>query len=175
VLLMQQGRFTDAAHEFERTVSLRPDNGEAWAQLGTVYKEAGEPAKAIDALRRAISLLPAQPSPHITLAAILAEQGDHAGAASERKTAADLSRVAVSRQRANFALDSGRTLLGRGQIPEAIAQFQTAVSADPTMREAHLALAEALSRAGRTADSLVERRKAESLENNTVGATGAPR
>ena len=53
--------------------------------LGNVYKETGEMQKATDALRRAIELLPNQPSPHISLAAILSQQGDRAGAAGGAK------------------------------------------------------------------------------------------
>ncbi len=125
--------------------------------LGNVYKENDEPEKAVAALRRAIELLPDQPSPHITLAAILIRQGDTAGAAAERKKAADLSRVAVSRQRANFALDSGRLLLKRGQFAEATRNSRQPSTADPNYAEAHAALADALALQGRTADAALER------------------
>ena len=164
---MQLGRFPESREQLERATTLRPGNGDAWALLGNVYKQTDQPAQAIAALRNAIALLPDQPSPHITLAAILAQQGDSAAAAAERKIAANLSRIAVSRQRANFALDSGRLLLKRGQIPEAIEQFQTAIAADPDYPDPHLALAEALDRQGHPADAaaerLVARQKAEKL------------
>jgi Flp pilus assembly protein TadD len=160
---MQLGRFPEAQAELEKATTLRPDNGDAWAMLGNVYKQNDQPEKAITALRRAIELMPNQPSPHITLASILVRQGDMAGAASERKIAADLSRLAVSRQRANFSLDSGRTLLKRGQMAEAITQLQAAVAADPNDPEAHAALAEALTQQGRTADAALERQRAERL------------
>jgi protein O-GlcNAc transferase len=163
VLYMQLGRFAEARVELEKATALRPDNADAWAILGNVYKETGEPQKGVAALRRAIELLPNQPSPHISLAAILIQLGDTAGAAAERKKAADLSRIAVSRQRANFALDSGRTLLKRGQVAEALVQLQTAVDADPNYAEAHFALADALDRQGRSADAALERQKAEKL------------
>jgi Flp pilus assembly protein TadD len=114
-------------------------------------------------LQRTIELRPDQPSPHITLASILSQQGDTAGAAAERKKAADLSRVAVNRQRANFALDSGRLLLKRGQLAEAVAQFQTAVAADPNYAEAHAALADAFTQQGRNADAALERQQAQKL------------
>ncbi|MGB0125451.1 MAG: tetratricopeptide repeat protein, partial [Silvibacterium sp.] len=146
-----------------KATSLRPDSGESWALLGNIYKETDQPQKAIDALQRAIQLMPNQPSPHITLASILSEQGDRAGAGAERKKAADLSRAAVSRQRANFALDSGKALLGSGRVAEAIVQFQSAVNADPSYAEAHLALANALAQQGRSADAAMERQKAEQL------------
>jgi Flp pilus assembly protein TadD len=131
--------------------------------LGNVYKETGEVQKATDALRRAIELLPNQPSPHISLAAILSQQGDRAGAAAERKKAAELSRLAVSRQRADFALDTGRALLKKGQVIDAVAQLQTAVDADPNYAEAHTALADALDRQGKGADAALERQKAKGL------------
>src|SRR5206468_1992181 len=102
VLSMHLGRFPEAQMQLERATTLRPDHGDAWALLGNVYKQNEQPEKAIAALRRAIELMPNQPSPHITLASILVRKGDMAAAASERRIAADLSRVAVSRQRANF-------------------------------------------------------------------------
>ncbi|HTF71126.1 MAG TPA: tetratricopeptide repeat protein, partial [Edaphobacter sp.] len=66
-------------------------------------------------------------------------------------------------QRANFSLDSGRALLKRGQIAEAITQLQAAVAADPDYAEAHAALAEALTQQGRTADAALERQRAQRL------------
>ena len=165
---MQLARFPEAQIELERATTLRPDHGDAWAMLGNVYKQNDQPDKAIAALRRAIELMPNQPSPHITLASILVRQGDTAGAAAERKIAADLSRVAVSRQRASFSLDSGRVLLQRGQLNEAVTQLQAAVAADPTYAEAHAALAEAYARQGRTADAALERQQAQRLEQSTT-------
>jgi len=130
----------------------------------------GEPDKVAPALRRAIELLPLQPSPHINLAAILAAQGDTAGAAAERKKAADLSRVAVSRQRAKFNLDSGTQLLKQGKVAEALVQLRQAVAADPTYADAHLALADALSQQGNAADAALERQKAAALDSRAQQA-----
>ena len=169
VIEMQLGDFTQAKAQLEQAVALQPANGEAWSVLGTVDKQAGDAAKAEEALRRAISLLPEQPSPHITLASILAEQGDKENAAAERKIAAQLSRVAVGKQRAQFALNSGRALLASGQVNEAIVQLQTAVTAEPELLDAHVALADALSRAGRNSEALGERQKVETLAKEQPG------
>jgi tetratricopeptide (TPR) repeat protein len=174
VLYMQLGRFAEARAELEKVTALRPDNGDAWSMLGNVYKEMEEPEKGAAALRRAIELLPNQPSPHISLAAILIQQGDSAGAAAERKKGADLSRIAVSRQRANFALDSGKTLLKRGQIADALVQLQSAVDADPAYAEAHSALADALDRQGQAAAAALERQKAQKLAASTSTSGNAP-
>jgi tetratricopeptide (TPR) repeat protein len=96
---------------------------------------------------------------------VYTQQGKTTEAAAERKIAADLSRVAVNRQRASFALDNGNLLLKRGQIAEAIAQFQTAISSDPGFAPPHRALADALTRQGKVAEAALERQKAEQLEH----------
>lgn len=163
ILYMQTGRFEDAANQMERAVAARPENGEAWSMLGNIYKQMEQPEKAVVALRRAIPLLPGQPSPHITLAALLAQQGDREGAAAERKIGAELSRVAVSRQKAEFALKSGRALLREGKVAESVAQLRAAVAADPGYVAAHRALGEALLKQGNAAEAALERQKSEAL------------
>ncbi len=163
VLEMQRGNFAQAKAQLEQVVALQPNNGEAWSVLGSVDRQAGDDAGAETALRHAIALLPEQPSSHITLASILSARGDTEGATAERKVAAQLSRAAGSKQRAQFALDSGRAYLARGQVNEAIVQLQTAVTAEPELADAHVALADALTRAGRNAEALTERQKVETL------------
>ena len=163
VIRMQQGNAAEAVHDLQRAVTLNPKNGEAWALLGAEEKDAGNLDAAIDALRHAIVLEPDQPSPHITLAAILSANGDREAAAAERRTAADLSRSAMKKQRAGFALQSGRALLKQGDIAGAVLQLQDAVAAEPELKEAHLLLADALQKQGRSADALAERQKAERI------------
>ncbi len=160
ILYTQQGRPAEAAAQLRRATALQPGNGEAWAALAGVLKDAELPG-ATEALQQAIALEPEQPSLHIQLAAILQHAGDAAGAAGERKIAAELSRAAGSRQRATFALNSGRALLAEGKLPQAVEQLTVATQADPQLPEAHKLLADALARQGKTADAALERRHAE--------------
>ena len=53
--------------------------------------------------------------------------------------------------------------MARGQVNDAIVQLQTAVTAEPESVDAHLALADAFTRAGRNSEALGERQKAEML------------
>jgi protein O-GlcNAc transferase len=168
VIYMQQGRFPDAATQLRLVTALQPANGAAWAALGGVLKEEDDTPGAIDALRRAAALEPEQPSLHIQLAALLVRTGKPAEAAAERKLAADLSRAAVSQQRATFALKSGRTLLAEGKLPEAIVQLTAAVEAAPQLAECHTLLAEALSRQGKPAEAALERRRAAALQPDSA-------
>ena len=170
---------------------LRPENGDAWAILGSTLKQDSRLPEAADALRKAIPLLPGQPGPRVTLAGVLAEeaanlssQADAAEGAGDaqkaaalrsqmkelrsqvvelRREGADLARSAVSRQRANFALNAGNQLMLRGQIADAIARYQESIAADPTFAEAHSQLAIAYERQGRADEATAERAKAAEL------------
>jgi Flp pilus assembly protein TadD len=191
ILYMQLGKLDDAVTELRKAVALRPENGDAWAILGSTLKQDARLPEAAEALKKAIPLLPGQPGPRVTLAGVLAEQAgdlstqadaaDASGdsgkaeqlrnemkelrsqAANYRKEGAALARNAVSRQRASFALNAGNQLMLRGQIADAIARYQESVAADPTFAEAHSQLAIALERQGRAQDAAAERTKAAEL------------
>jgi protein O-GlcNAc transferase len=173
VIYMQQGRFPEAAAQLQRATTLQPANGDAWALLGSVLKDSGDSKGATEALQRAIALEPNQPSLHVQLATLKSQAGDTEGAAAERKVAANLSREANSRQRASFALNSGRVLLEQNKLDDAILQLNTAVQADPKLIEPHNLLATAYTRQGKSADAAVERQRAMDLERQ--GATANPR
>jgi cytochrome c-type biogenesis protein CcmH/NrfG len=161
---MQQGHFLESAAQLRKATALQPGNGDAWALLGSVLKESNDPAAAADALHRAIALEPDQPSLHIQLAALEVEAGQKDAAAADRKIAADLSRIAITRQRASFALKSARALLAENKLDEAILQLHNAVAADPTLAEPHTLLAEAYNRQGKAADAASELHFATQLQ-----------
>ncbi len=105
------------------------------------------------------------PGPHITLAGVFSEQGKQTEAAAERKTAAELTRVAVNHQRATFATNSGDLLLEKGQIADAITRNQEASSNDPNLAKAQRQLSLALDRSGREAEAEAKCKKATDLES----------
>lgn len=161
VLYMQTGRYEDAAREMGLSLKLRPENGDGWAALGSVYDKLNKPAEATSALREAIRQLPNQPDPHLTLAAVLTKQNQPAEAAAERKNAADLMRGNMNRQRAEVATNAGNSQLRSGDVEGSITQFRDALSYDANYTEAHMGLANALDRQGKTVEAAAERQKAE--------------
>jgi len=80
-----------------------------------------------------------------------------------RKHSAELSRAAVNRQRATFALNAGNQLLLKGQIADAISRYQESIAADPTFAGPHAHLAVAYDRQGRIQDAAAERARATEL------------
>jgi Flp pilus assembly protein TadD len=163
ILHMQAGQYADAARELSTSLKLQPENGDGWATLGSVYNHLDQLDQATAALGQAIQRLPQQPDPHLTLAAVLAKQNKPEEAKAERAKAAELMRANMNRQRAEVAAHSGTSQLQNGKIAEAIVEFQNAISFDPSYPEAHLGLADAFDRQGKTTDAAAERQKAASL------------
>jgi tetratricopeptide (TPR) repeat protein len=104
------------------------------------------------------------PDSHLTLATVLAQQGNAAEAAAERKKGAELERVVMNRQRATVSTNSGNALLQKGQVADAIERFQEALNQDPNYAEAHRGLANALERQGKKEEAAAERQKANNPE-----------
>ena len=164
VLYMQTGRYEDAAREMNLSLKLRPENGDGWATLGSVYDKLNKLPEATSALREAIRQLPGQPDPHLTLATVLVKQNQPGEAATERRKAAELMRNNMNRQRAEVATNAGNSALKNNDVEGSITQFQDALSYDASYAEAHLGLAAALDRKGKTAEAAAERQKAEAVK-----------
>jgi protein O-GlcNAc transferase len=168
VLYMQAGRYEDAAREMSISLKLYPGNGDGWATLGSVYDKLNKLPEATSALREAIRQLPGQPDPHLTLAGVLVKQNQPAEAATERRKAAELMRSNMNRQRAEVATNAGNSALKNNDVEGSITQFRDALGYDANYAEAHLGLAAALDRKGKTAEAAAERQKAEAVK--TLGA-----
>ena len=80
-----------AVAEYERAVSLSPYDYRYWMTLGTALEQAGEPAKAEEALRRAVALAPSYSYPHWYLGNLLLRNAryDEAFAELQRASVAD--------------------------------------------------------------------------------------
>jgi Flp pilus assembly protein TadD len=167
LLYMQVARYAEAAQQLEASLKLHPQNGEGWATLGSVYNKLDRLPEAATALREAIKQMPVQADSHLILASVLVKQKDTAGAAQERKIAADLMRQHMDLQRAEVATNSGKSLLQSGKLDDAIVLFRDALTYDPKFAEAHSKLAEALERQGKTAEAAGERAQADALSKQS--------
>jgi tetratricopeptide (TPR) repeat protein len=166
-LYMQVGRYPEAAQQLELSLKVHPKNGEAWAMLGSIDNKLDRLPEAVMALREAIHQLPDRADSHLILATVLMKQKQPDDAVAERKVGADLMRNHMNLQRAEVATNSGKSLLASGKVDDAIVQFRDAVTFDPSYAEAHLGLADALEKQGKTIEAAVERAEAKSRANPT--------
>jgi len=75
--------------EYEKAVSLSPNDYRFWMSLGTAYGRAGDAAKAEQALRNAVALAPSYAYPRWYLGNLLLRNGQYDEAFAELRLAAD--------------------------------------------------------------------------------------
>ena len=73
--------------EYEKAVSLSPNDYRFWMSLGTAYEQAGSPAKAEQSLRRAVALAPAYAYPRWYLGNLLLRNARYDEAFAELRLA----------------------------------------------------------------------------------------
>ncbi len=78
-----------AIAEYEKAVSLSPHDYRFWMSLGTAYEQAGDAAKAEQALRRAVALAPAYSYPRWYLGNLLLRNGRYDEAFAELRIASE--------------------------------------------------------------------------------------
>jgi tetratricopeptide (TPR) repeat protein len=174
LLYNQVARYSEAAQQLEASLKLQGQNGDGWSALGSVYFKLDKLPEATSALRNAIQQLPGQSDPHLLLANVLIKQGNTTEAAQERKTAADLMRAHMNRQRAEVATNSGKSLLTAGKVDDAIVEFRNALTFDANFAEAHRGLADALDKEGKTQEAKAERAQAKALDAEGGESGSAP-
>jgi hypothetical protein len=76
-----------AIAEYEKAVSLSPNDYRYWTSLGTAYEQAGEAAKAEHALRRAVALAPSYAYPRWFLGNLLVRNARYDEAFDELRLA----------------------------------------------------------------------------------------
>jgi Tetratricopeptide repeat len=87
-----------AIGEYEKAVNLSPNDYRLWVSLGTAHGRAGDPAKAEQALRRAVGLAPSYAYPHWFLGNLLLRNGRYDEAFDELRIAADAEPELQSQQ-----------------------------------------------------------------------------
>jgi tetratricopeptide (TPR) repeat protein len=90
--------------------------------------------------------------------------GDAQGAAEEAKAGANIAALTNNLQAATFSTNSGKRLLGAGDVDGAIAQFRSAIHSELNYAPAHYQLGLALNQKGQRDEAKREFQKAAELD-----------
>ena len=166
ILYWQRGEFDKATQEMKEAIRSKPDYAEAHYTLGTVYKQQGKLQDSAAELKEAIRLQPDFAGAHTTLAGVLRQLGDNEGAAAEAKEGARIAASVNNLQAARVATNSGKRLLGAGDLDGAISQFRSAIHSEPDYAAAHYQLGLALQQSGKKDEAKAEFQKAIQLDSH---------
>lgn len=84
--LIQEGKYSEAVKQFEEATTALPNNPKAWNHLGLGYQYAGDPKKAVQAYRQALTLDRNLTAARLNLGSLYAEQRDFPAAIAELTT-----------------------------------------------------------------------------------------
>lgn len=119
----QAGRLVEAHRLYKQVLAIDPDEPDALRLMGQLAFTAGNPAGAIDLIRRAISFRPNVVDYHIDLARICATQRDYNAATESYARALQLDPFVQPQ----IHLEQARVLSALGQFDQAIRHAQFTV------------------------------------------------
>jgi superkiller protein 3 len=182
VALSENGRFNEAASEFETVLKINPGYGEAKRNLAAAYNNLGVEAsrrrdwdEAMRFYRRAMELDPQVREFRSNLESACWNKGQRLASQGRYRPAigyfAECLKLNPSLKEAHLQI--GVLHVRLNEFPQAITAFQKALELDPNYREAkhdliaaHHAYAQALDRSGRYAEAVSHLKKAIQLSEN---------
>jgi tetratricopeptide (TPR) repeat protein len=161
VALSNEGKADEAIAKFNEVIAVVPNCAECYANIGTVQGQAKKYDEAEAAYKKAIEIKPDFSEAYNGLANVYnaAKKFDLAAEASKKAmelvaaapaggTGAAGTPGAAAAPSASQTFNQGVILWNAGKIPEAKAQFEAAVKADPNMADARYWLGMALVNTG---------------------------
>jgi len=160
VALSNEGKADEAVAKFNEVLAVIPNCPECYANIGTVQTQAKKYAEAEAAYKKAIELKPDFSEAYNGLANVYNAEKKFDLAAEASKKAMELiaapaagapgatGAAAAAAPSASQVFNQGVILWNAGKIPEAKAQFEAAVKADPNMADARYWLGMALVNTG---------------------------
>ena len=102
--LISWGEYPEATVQLEGVTRATPDDPSAWHDLGMLYFNRGDAARAIAALEKARALAPEDERPRKTLAVIRWKRGDYEGARDEYRALRELQLADKTRASVDWAI-----------------------------------------------------------------------
>jgi superkiller protein 3 len=148
VMYSHQGEFDAAIRELKAAIAADPSSAAAHTALGSVFRARRDWENAERELRRAIAIN-SDPATHYTLAQVLQQRGDSAGAAAVLAEAERLRHQREQDQRASVLTSVGTARLDAGDLSGALELFRHAVAASDGYAPAYYQMGRTFQRLGR--------------------------
>src|SRR5262245_8744384 len=170
VIHWHQGNFDSAVTELKAAIAQQPDYADAHYALGSVLKARKDWKGAAEALRRAIALRPDSPT-HYSLAQVLQQSGDDAGAKAEFAESERLRQRTEADQQASVLTAVGTRKLDDGDPQAALDLFRRATAASDQYAPAFYQMGRALQRLGNAEEAREAFSRAAKLNPGLVAPT----
>lgn len=150
--LVDAGRTAEGRQSYEALAREHPEAAEAHYGLGKLEAAAGQPASAVEHLRRACALAPTFGAAHFALARAYRDRGEPQKAEEELALYqqdrlgwpavpdAFMSALAALKNGADAHLQAGVQLARAGRLQEGAAEHEAALAVDPSLLPAHVNL-----------------------------------
>jgi tetratricopeptide (TPR) repeat protein len=162
VMYAHQGDFDAAAGEFREAIRRNPQSSDAHVALGAVFRARRDWENAERELRRAIAINP-DPATHYTLAQVLQQRRNPAGAQTEISEAERSRHEREQEQQASVLTSVGAAKFDAGDYSGALDLFRRAAAASERYAPAHYQMGRALQRLGRNREASDAFKRAEAL------------
>jgi tetratricopeptide (TPR) repeat protein len=140
VALMNSKQHDAAIGKFNEVIAKVPACVDCYLNLGLIYREQQKPDEAIASFQKVVELKPDHGGAYSELATIYNAQKKFDLAAEASSNAAKYLGGAGGAASAEATYNQGVIMFNSQKFPEARAQFEAAVKADPTMGMAHYQL-----------------------------------
>ena len=168
VMYSHLGEFEAAIRELKAATAADPSSAAAHAALGSVFRARRDWENAERELRRAIAIN-SDPATHYTLAQVLQQRGDSAGATAVLAEAERLRRQREQDQRASVLTSVGTARLDAGDFAGALELFRHAVVASDRYAPAYYQMGRAFQRLGRGQEAKEAFARAATLNPSLTG------
>ncbi|OZH54336.1 hypothetical protein AFK68_11600 [Hydrocoleum sp. CS-953] len=149
--LQALGKLKEALDSYNKALEIKPDFGEVYANIGTIFAQQKQWEQAIQNYRRAIAIKPYFAGAYRNLAKIYTQVNQSVEAAEYLYQA---FRLEPGKATAEEFLFTGNTLSENGQLEQAIACYQEAIKLKPRLVEASYKLGEILIQNGQWGEAV---------------------
>lgn len=180
-LLIERGRFDEAEAEIKPVFQRDPHNARALLGLARLASARGQTREGLEYLRQSIPYAPDVKASYALLATLEQRSGNPVAAEAAFRQAAQLPEapvwpdpflVEINQLRAGLAAmaDNAESWLKQGDVTNAIALMQQAVTQYPARLQGWLVFGKALSQAGQLVEAERALRQAVRIEPDSVAA-----